>query len=346
MQRTMLGRTGVSVGRLGLGTAQFGAWSGTTRSESVRVIHAALDAGIDLIDTADAYSAGEAERIVGSALAGRRDDVILATKFSRPVGEERLNRWGGSRRWVMQAVEDSLRRLRTDWIDLYQIHWFNEDADLDETLGALSDLVHQGKVRMVGSSVFPAERIVEAQWVARERGHVRVVTEQMPYSVFDRGAEIARLPTCRRHGVSVITHQSLNGGWLTGKYRRGEVPEGSRADRWPHGRERFDFGRPGPAAKLELLDPLAELAAEAGLTLAQLALAFVLEHPAVDVALVGAKTIEQLEELLPAGDAQLDPAILDRIDELVPPGRCLDPADHEVAYVMPALERAQRRRPR
>jgi aryl-alcohol dehydrogenase-like predicted oxidoreductase len=344
MRLGTLGRTGVEVSRIGLGTAQFGSWSGTSVEDDIRVIHAALDAGINLIDTADAYSAGEAEEIVGRALVGRRDDVVLASKFSRPVGEERPNRHGGSRRWIVRAVEDSLRRLRTDWIDLYQIHWFNHGTDLDETLGALSDLVHQGKVRMIGSSVFPAGRIVEAQWVSERRGRERIVCEQAPYSLLARRPEVEVLPACRRHGVSVMVHQALNGGWLTGKYRRdAEVPSGSRADVWPHGRARFDRERPAVQAKLDAIEKLQPLAAEAGCTTAELAVAFVLRHPAVDVALVGARDTAQLEGLLRGGDLDLDDALLDRLDEIVSPGENLDPEDHTVAYAEPGLTVAARR---
>src|ERR671916_2732412 len=227
MDHRTLGRTGVHVSPLCLGAMMFGAWGNPDHDDGVRVIHRALDAGINFIDTADVYARGESEEIVGRALAGgRRDDVILATKFHGAMGDD-PNRQGSSRRWIIRAVEDSLRRLDTDWIDLYQVHRPRTDTDIEETLGALSDLVHQGKVRYIGSSTFPASQVVEAQWVARERGRERFVTEQPPYSLVVRGIENDLLPTCRRHGMGVIPWSPLAGGWLSGRWRQGQEPPGS-----------------------------------------------------------------------------------------------------------------------
>src|SRR3546814_295827 len=224
MDHRPLGRTGIQVSSLCLVTMMFGAWRNTVEGECARMVHTALDSGINFIDTADVYAFGESEEILGRALAGRRDDVVLATKFHNAMGDD-LNQRGNSRRWIVRAVEDSLRRLGTDWIDLYQVHRPDPATDIDETLGALSDLVRQGKVRAIGTSTFPAAELVEAQWVAERRGRERFATEQPPYSIFARGVEADVLPTCLRHDIGVIVWSPLNGGWLTGKYRRGARSE-------------------------------------------------------------------------------------------------------------------------
>ncbi|MGH9068366.1 MAG: aldo/keto reductase [Acidimicrobiales bacterium] len=339
MELRTLGRTGISVSPLCLGAMMFGSWGNPDHEESTRIIHAALDAGINFVDTADVYSAGESEEIVGRALEGRRDEVVLATKFHGSMGED-PNRRGNSRRWIVQACEDSLRRLRTDRIDLYQVHRPDPSTDVDETLSALSDLVHQGKVRAIGSSTFPAEEIVEAQWVAERRGRERFRCEQPPYSIFARGVEAAVLPTCQRHGMSVIPWSPLNGGWLTGRYRRGsETPAGGRAERMP---ERFDPSRPENARKLDLVEELAKLASDAGCSMVELALAFVLAHPAVSAAIIGPRTMDQLRGQLGAPEVTLEDAVLDRIDELVPPGT--DVAAGDAGYQAPALASARLRR--
>ena len=333
-----LGRTGVRVSPLCLGAMMFGAWGEPDHDASVRVIHAALDAGLNFVDTADVYSRGESEEIVGKALKGRRDDVVLATKVHGTMGDD-VNQRGNSRRWIMRAVEDSLRRLDTDWIDLYQIHRPEPDTDVEETLGALSDLVHQGKVRHVGSSTFPPSRVVEAQWAARERGLERFVTEQPPYSLLVRGVERDLLPTCARHGMGVIPWSPLAGGWLSGRWRAGrEAPTSTRAERLPG---RFDLSIPANARKLEAAEALAQLAEESGLTLVQLALAFVLRHPAVTAPIIGPRTMEHLESQLAALDVTLGDDVLDRIDEIVPPGVDVNPAD--AGYQDPAMEPAARR---
>jgi aryl-alcohol dehydrogenase-like predicted oxidoreductase len=340
MQYRPLGRTGVQVSPLCLGAMMFGDWGNTDHDDSVRIIHRALDAGINFIDTADVYSRGESETIVAKALAGgRRDDVVLATKVHGRMGDDR-NQFGNSRRWIVREVEASLKRLNTDWIDLYQIHRPEPDTDIDETLGALSDLVHQGKVRYIGSSTFPASRIVEAQWVARDRGRERFVCEQPPYSMLVRGVENDVLPTCRRYGMGVIPWGPLAGGWLSGRWRKGqEPPQSSRADRIPG---RYDLSIPGNQRKLEATEQLAQLAEEAGLSLIHLGLAFVINHPAVTAAIIGPRTMEHLESQLGAAEVKLDPAILDRIDEIVPPGVNVNPADS--GWQNPDLQPAARRR--
>jgi aryl-alcohol dehydrogenase-like predicted oxidoreductase len=340
MELRTLGSTGVKVSPLCLGAMMFGAWGNPDHDDSIRIIHRALDAGINFIDTADVYSRGESEEIVGQALAGgRRDNVVLATKVHGTMGDD-PNEFGNSRRWIVREVENSLRRLGTDWIDLYQIHRPEDDTDIDETLGALTDLVRAGKVRYVGSSTFPASRIVEAQWTAERRGRERFVCEQPPYSILVRGIEADVLPTCRRHGMGVIPWSPLAGGWLTGRYRLGQdVPTSHRAERVPR---RYDMSLPGNQRKLEAADALAGLAEETGITLIELALAWAIRHPAVTAAIIGPRTMEQLESQLTAPDVELSDDVLDRIDEIVPPGVNLNPSDS--GYQNPALEPAARRR--
>ncbi len=340
MNYRTLGRTGVRVSPLCLGAMMFGQWGNQDHDDSIRVIHRALDAGINFIDTADVYSRGESEEIVGKALAdGRRDKVVLATKFHGSMGDD-PNQQGNSRRWIFQEVEASLRRLRTDYIDLYQVHRPSPDTDIEETLGALSDLVAQGKVRYAGSSTFPASQIVEAQWVARERRLTRFVCEQPPYSMLVRGIESDVLPTCQRHGMGVIPWSPLAGGWLSGKWRKGAAPPSTnRAARMPG---HFDLSRPVNQRKLEAADALGALADSAGMSLVHLAVAFVLRHPGVTSAIIGPRTLEQLESQLGAADLKLDTAVLDRIDEIVPPGTNLNPSD--ISWDNPALAPAARRR--
>jgi aryl-alcohol dehydrogenase-like predicted oxidoreductase len=316
----------------------FGDWGNRDHDESIRIIHRALDAGVNFIDTADVYSRGE---IVGKALAGgRRDNVVLATKVHGTMGDD-PNQFGNSRRWIVREVESSLRRLGTDWIDLYQIHRPEADTDIDETLGALTDLVRGGKVRYIGSSTFPASQIVEAQWVARERGRERFVCEQPPYSILVRGVENDVLPTCQRYGMGVIPWSPLAGGWLTGRYRAGsELPTSHRAERIPG---RYDMSLPGNQRKLEAADALARVADDAGISLIKMALAFVIRHPAVTAAIIGPRTMEHLESQLTGADVVLSDDVLDRIDEIVPPGVNLNPAD--AGWQNPALAPPARRRP-
>jgi aryl-alcohol dehydrogenase-like predicted oxidoreductase len=339
MNRRPLARTGVQVSPLCLGAMMFGGWGNPDHDDSIKIIHRALDAGINFIDTADVYSRGESEEIVGKALAGRRDDVVLATKVHGTMGDD-ANQFGNSRRWIIREVEDSLRRLQTDWIDLYQIHRPEPGTDIEETLGALSDLVHQGKVRSIGSSTSPASQIVEAQWAARERGIERFVCEQPPYSLLARGIEADVLPTCLKHGMGVIPWSPLAGGWLSGKWRKGaDAPQSTRAERMP---ARYDLSDPANQRKLDAADALGKLADEAGITLIQLALAFVINHPAVTAAIIGPRTMEQLESQLGAEEIVLDADLLDRIDEIVPPGTNLNQVD--AGWQNPALEPAARRR--
>jgi aryl-alcohol dehydrogenase-like predicted oxidoreductase len=340
MRYRQLGHTGVEVSSLCLGTMMFGAWGNPDHEDSIRIIHAALDAGVNFVDTADVYAAGESEEIVGKALRGRRDDIVLATKVHGSMGDDR-NQRGNSRRWIVREVEDSLRRLGTDWIDLYQIHRPEPDTAIDETLGALTDLVRAGKVRYIGSSTFPAHAIVSAQWTAQRRGRERFVCEQPPYSMLVRGIEADVLPVCRAHGMGVIPWSPLAGGWLSGRYRKGvDAPKSTRSDRLP---QRFDLTLPANRAKLDAADALAGVAEEAGLSLIHLALGFVLTHPAITAAIIGPRTMEQLESQLGAADVDLPAEVLDKIDAIVPPGTNLNPAD--AGYTPPALaDPALRRR--
>ena len=329
MEYRPLGRTGVSVSQLCIGAMMFGAFGNPDHDDSVRIIHRALDAGINFIDTADAYSRGESEEIVGKALAGgRRDNVVLATKVGLPFDEDPNHR-GTSRRWITEAVEGSLRRLRTDWIDLYQIHRLDPTTDIDETLGALSDLVRAGKIRAFGASTVPASEIVEAQWTAERRGRERFRTEQPPYSLLTRAIEYDVLPTCLRYGMGVLVYSPLAGGWLSGKYRKGQEISGpgsaARAQRFPGV---YDSANPANAAKLDAADALGALADEAGMSLIQMAIAFVTRHPAVTSAIIGPRTMEHLESYLAAADTELSNDLLDRIDEIVPPGHTINVADN------------------
>jgi aryl-alcohol dehydrogenase-like predicted oxidoreductase len=338
MEYRPLGRTGVQVSKLCLGTMMFGAWGNSDHDDSIRIIRAALDAGINFIDTADVYSAGESEEIVGKALKGRRDDVVLATKFWGPMGEG-PNRRGVSRRWIITEVENSLRRLGTDWIDLYQIHRPDPDTDIDETLGALTDLVHQGKVRYIGSSSFSAGEIVEGQWTAWDRRLERFRTEQPPYSLLVRGIELDVLPTAQRHGMGILTYSPLAGGWLSGRWTADSSPTSPARQRLA---ARFDMSLPENQRKLEAAEQLAKVADEVGLPLIELAVAFVVNHPAVTSAIIGPRTMEQLDSQVPAADVVLDATVLDRIDEIVQPGVNLNPAD--TSYGEQVLKPALRRR--
>ena len=342
MEHRQLGSTGVEVSALCLGAMMFGAWGNRDHDDSIRIIHRALDAGVNFVDTADVYSAGENEEIVGKALAGRRDSVVLATKFHGRMGDD-PNRRGNSRRWIFQEVDASLRRLKTDWIDLYQAHRPEPFMGVDETLGALTDLVRAGKIRYLGSSTFPADLIVEAQWTAEKRGRERFVCEQPPYSLLVRGVERDVLPACERYGMGVLSWSPLAGGWLTGGYRKGrELPESTRKDRIPW---RYDMSLPENQRKLDAADALALLAEEAGMSLIHLAIAFVIRHPAVTSAIIGPRTMEQLESQLGATEHDLSDELLDRIDAIVPPGTNLTP--HDGGWTPPWLENpAYRRRAR
>jgi len=342
MELRTLGGTGMKVSPLCLGAMMFGEIGNRDHDECVRIVHRALDAGINFIDTADGYSRGESEEIVGKALKGRRDSVILATKFFAPMSDDPNTR-GASRRWIVRAVEDSLRRLGTDHIDLYQLHRVDVDTEIEEVLFTLTDLVRQGKIRAFGSSSMPADRIVESQWIAERRGTLRFRCEQPGYSIFVRDVERFVLPACQRHGMGVITFSPLDGGFLAGKYKGPEDLEGDNRIAYFARRMRGKFD-PYDAAirrKLELVAELTRLAEEVGVTLAQLAIAFVVQHPAVTSAIIGPRTMDQLEGLLPAGDVMLSGETLDRIDALVPPGTTLNPFnDMPTGLTKTALRRA------
>lgn len=311
----VLGRTGVRLTPLTLGTMNFGRWQ--EESESIRIIDAALDAGISSIDTADVYAQGVSEQIVAKVIKGRRDELFLATKFNGQIGTDPRNA-GLSRRWIVRAVEDSLRRLGTDHIDLYQAHRPDPDTGLLETLQTLNDLIHQGKIRYYGTSVFPAHQQVEAHWLAEKYGLIAPHTEQLPYSLLVRGAEREVFPVVQKHGVGVLSYGPLAAGWLSGKYRSGgEQPESARAELIPG---RFDVTAERNQRKLVAADALARLAEENGLTLVELSIAFALNHPAVTSVIIGPRTQEHLEAYLKATAVELSSEMLDRIDEIVDPG--------------------------
>jgi aryl-alcohol dehydrogenase-like predicted oxidoreductase len=337
MHYRSLGRTGIKVSPYCLGAMMFGKLANPDHDECLRMIHRALDAGINFIDTADRYSDGESEEIVGKALKGRRDDVVLATKVFGPMGDD-PNRRGGSRRWLTRAVEDSLRRLQTDYIDLYQLHRPVPDTDIEETLSVLTDLMREGKVRAIGASTFPASDIVEAQWVAERRGLARFRTEQPPYSILNRSIEREVLPACQRYGMGVMAWSPLAKGMLTGKYRKGQqTPDSLRARFFPNA-----MSDQGSLDAVERLIPVAE---SFGISLMHMALAFVVTHPALTSAIIGPRTPEHLEGLLAGMEVALDDEILDRIDAIVPPGTDVAPLEG-AAYVPPPLEQAfLRRRP-
>ena len=344
MQYRNLGDTGVQVSNLCLGTMMFGGVNNADHDDCVTIIHTALDAGINFVDTADVYSQGESEEIVGKALKGRRDDVVLATKFQGNMGDERNHR-GASRRWIVAEVESSLRRLGTDHIDLYQLHRPNPDTAIEETLGALDDLVRAGKVLYVGHSAFQASQIVEAQWAARDRHLVRPVSEQLSYSLLVRTPEVDVLPTAKRHHLSVICYSPLAAGWLSGKWRKGveaPTPSAGRGGMGGLFTTRYDLDAPANADKLDAADALATLAEAHGMTLVELAIAVVVNHPCVTSAIIGPRTMDQMTSQLPASDIVLSTEVLDAIDTIVAPGTTPNPFDS--AYVNPALTPAGLRR--
>jgi aryl-alcohol dehydrogenase-like predicted oxidoreductase len=322
MEFRTLGRSGVKVSALCLGAMMFGPWGNTDEAECIRMIHDAIDAGINFVDTADVYGEGRSEEIVGKALKGRRDDVVLATKVHGDMGKG-PNERGNSRYWIMREVEASLRRLGTDHIDLYQIHRPDPDTDLEETLGALTDLVRQGKVRSLGCSTFPGWQIVESQWISERRVLERFVCEQPPYSILVRHVELDVLPVAQRYGMGVIVWSPLAGGWLAGKYRRGEAPPpDSRAVRFAERpvAPRYDVTRTENQPKFDLVEDLTTVAEKAGISMAHMAISFTLAHPAVTSAIIGPRTPEQLRDLLAGADVRLDTETLDAIDGIVPPG--------------------------
>ncbi len=334
MRYRTLGRTGIKVTPYALGAMMFGALGNPDHDDCIRIITKALDAGINFVDTADRYSAGESEEIVGKAIKGRRDEIVLATKFYGPMGDD-PNRQGASRRWIMTAVEDSLRRLQVDHIDLYQLHRPTPDTDIDETLSALTDLVRSGKVRAIGSSTMPASEMVEAQWTSERRGFERFRTEQPPYSILNRGIEAEVLPVAQRYGMGTLVWSPLAKGMLTGRIRKGQDTD----------LRRTFFTSFSDEPRLDAVEKIIPLAAEAGLPMTHFAMAFVVAHPGVTSAILGPRTMEQLDDLLAGVDVTLSDDLLDRIDDIVPPGTDVGAPD-QAAYVPPALQSAAlRRRP-
>ena len=337
MNYRTLGKTGIKVSPYCLGAMMFGAQANSDHDDATRIIHKALDAGINFIDTADRYSQGESEEIVGKALKGRRDNIILATKVNGAMGAD-PNQQGNSRRWIIREVEASLRRLQTDYIDLYQIHRPSPDTDIEETLSALSDLMHAGKVRAIGSSTFPASEIVEAQWVAERRGLARFRAEQPPYSILSRGIEREVLPVCQRYGIGVLVWSPLAKGMLTGRYRKGQpLPDSLRVRVMPK--------QMSDETRLDAIEALISVAEQAGLSLTHMAMAFTVAHPAVTSAILGPRTMPQLDDLLAGAEIVLSDEVLDQIDQIVPPGIDIGIPD-AANYVPPSISQTSlRRRP-
>ncbi|MCU1475664.1 MAG: putative aldoketoreductase [Subtercola sp.] len=331
MHYRALGRTGVTVSSLVLGAMNFGQIGRTTQAEATAIVDAALEGGINLIDTADRYSAGESEEMVGKAIAGRRDDIVLATKVYSPMSDE-PNHQGSSRRWLVTELDNSLRRLGVDHVDLYQIHRWDATTSDEETLSALTDLQRAGKIRYFGSSTYPAYRVVQAQWAARENHLGRFVTEQPSYSILQRGIESDVLPVTEQYGMGVLAWSPLASGWLSGAIREGREMTTQRSALMP---ERFDTSIPSNRARLDAVEQLAALADDAGLTLIQLALGFVTAHPAITSAIIGPRTLDHLQSQLEAAETVLSADILDAIDKIVPPG--VDLAAHEKFDTPPAL---------
>ena len=344
MRYRSLGKTGITVSELCLGAMMYGAMGNADHDDCIRQIHHALDNGINFIDTADVYSRGESETIVGKALRGRRDDVVLATKFFSPMSEKR-NMSGGSRRWIEHEIDQSLRRLDTDHIDLYQCHRFPQDMDFEETLSALTDLQRKGKIRSFGSSAFPADRIVEAQWTSEKMGLGKLRCEQLSYSILTREAEKHVLPTCQRYGMGVIVYSPLGGGWLSGKYRdKSDFTPDTRIVRFASRWGGFDPDAEVNQHRRAVAREVQVVADGLGVSIAALSVAWTLEHPGVTSAIIGPRTFEQLDSLLGAVDIELPAAALDTIDAIVPPGSkvsLVDPSSDPVS-----LQAANRRRSR
>lgn len=339
MEQRTLGGTGITVSVLGFGAMNLGAWGGVDQDAANALVGEALDAGITLFDTADAYSFGESETLLGKALGDRRDDIVLATKFRNSFSEDPLL-GGASRRYIRKAVEASLRRLGTDRIDLYQVHRPDWDTDLDETLSALTDLQREGKIINFGSSTFPAHTIVEGQWIAKERGLSRFATEQVSYSIFQRAIEADVLPLAQQHNLGILIWSPLANGWLAGNIKRDQPVTAHRANL---ASGEFDLSTPEAQRKLDIVDGLTEIANDLGISLAELALAFVKNHPAVTTVLIGPRTPEHLAQNLKGADITLDAATLDRIDALTQPGTDVAPQDrYEVPA--PAITDPRRRR--
>jgi aryl-alcohol dehydrogenase-like predicted oxidoreductase len=328
VQYRLLARTGVRLSAVGLGTMMFGSGVNEDVDECTEIIHRSLDAGINHIDTADGYGMGDAERIVGAAIAGkRRDGVVLATKCYFPRGPG-VNERGGSRRWIRRAAEASLTRLQTDHIDLFYLHRLDPDTDIDESLMALEDLVRHGKVLYVGTSGASGSQLVECQWAAHERRCTRPVAEQTHYSLLARASESDVLSTCTRHDIGAIVYGPLNGGWLADKYRRDTAPPpGSRAAQQFYSRTWWDRSRPEVDRKFDVVDQLRSIAGEAGLTLPELAVGFVMAHPAVTSVLLGPRTLEQFGQLLSCAEVELSADTLAAVDQVVAPNSDVDPTN-------------------
>lgn len=344
MEYRNLGRTGMKVSNFTLGTGAFGSWGNTNEEECIQIVDTAIGNGINFIDTADIYSGGASEEIVGKALKGRRNEVVLATKVGMPMGKG-LNQSGSSRLWIRQEVENSLRRLQTDHIDLYQLHRPDPQTDIEETLGVLTDLVQEGKIRYIGSSTFQAWQIAEAQGVSERRNLARFASEQPPYSILNRSIELDVLEVARKYGMGVLVWSPLSGGLLTGKYAKGQAASSdSRAARFQGTflGSIVDPTREENRMKFEIINELQGLAAEAGISLAHIAVAFTQAHPSITSTIIGPRTLEQLQGSLAGADVRLSTELLDAIDTIVAPGKTLD--DLERGWIPNWMDAASRRR--
>lgn len=344
MEQRPLGETGIWVSELCLGAMMFGAIGNTDRDECVSIVHRALDAGINFFNTADGYSHGESEQVLGEALAdGRRDEAIISVKTGLALDGDK-NHGGGSRRWLTRAVEGSLRRLNTDYIDIYELGVPDAATDLDETLGALTDLARAGKIRAFGTSKQTPSRLVEARALAERRGHGYFRVEEVPYSMINRAVEYDLLPTCQRLGTGVLAFGALGGGWLSGRYQDVATARGAASPMRAH-LSRMEADDPANATKLATVQALGDLAKQAGLTLIQMATAFVLRHPGVSAAVIGPRTLDQIEGYLAVEGVDLSDDVLDQIDAIVAPAVSVDIDDAMLALGGPALQPENRRRP-
>ncbi|MFC0708643.1 aldo/keto reductase [Azorhizophilus paspali] len=325
MKYRTLGGTGLQVSELCVGTLMLGAWGKNTFEASEQIIRRALSAGINYFDTADSYSRGESEEFLGRALknANKRDKVVIATKVNSPMAADPNSR-GSSRRWIIRAVEDSLRRLGTDWIDIYQLHRPDPNTELCETIGTLQDLVQAGKIRYFGTSTFPVSSLIESQWFAEKTLRSRPVIEQPPYSILAREVEREVLPVCERYKIGVSVWSPLAGGWLSGKFNNGTDVSTDRSKYWG---DRYDMSKAVNHVKLKAVQDLSLVCRDFGVDLNVAAVAFTLKHPAVTSSIIGPRKMEHLESILHAPELVIPVELLDAIDRIVPPGITLSDDD-------------------
>ncbi|WP_038343437.1 aldo/keto reductase [Acinetobacter sp. A47] len=333
MKYRYLGRTGLKVSELCLGTLMLGSWGKNNYESSELIIKKALNKGINYFDTADSYSNGESEKILGESLKKlkKRDNVIIATKVNTPMGADPNSR-GSSRRWITKAVEDSLKRLQTDWIDIYQLHRPDPFTDIEETLSVLNDLVKQGKIRYFGTSTFPVSSLVEAQHITKDFNVISPSIEQPPYSILAREIENEVLPICSKYKIGVAVWSPLAGGWLSGKIKNAADVITDRTKYWGN---RYDMSQAKNQKKLEIVLRLNKICEEFNISLNHLAIAFTLNHPAVTSAIIGPRTLDHLDTLVDAVNLNLSVEILDMIDTVVEAG--ITVSEDDKGYISPAI---------